>query len=206
MRRILLGAGGHGVVSAALAAACGAPVSDIVDPDPSTAARIPGAVWLAAEDDHVLRLDLEAVELVNGVGANGPADARRRLFDRLEAAGFRFPAFVHPTAWVAPGVVLASGVQVMAGAVIQPGAVIGRNVIINTRASVDHDCRIGDHVHIAPGSTLCGTVTVGTGAMVGAGAVVIPGRTIGEGAMIAAGAAVSRDIDPGVIARGVPAR
>jgi acetyltransferase-like isoleucine patch superfamily enzyme len=94
----------------------------------------------------------------------------------------------------------------MAGAVVQPGAFIGRNVIVNTRASVDHDCCIQDHVHIAPGSTLCGNVTVGLGAMVGAGAVVIPGLTIGAGAMIGAAAAVCSDVPEKAVARGVPAR
>jgi len=206
MRRILLGAGGHGVVAAALASACGRPVTDIIDPDPSTEARVPGARWLAAEDDEVLALAAEEVELVNGVGANGPAGARRRLFERLSEAGYHFPALIHPFSWVAPTAVISEGVQIMAGAVVQPGAAIGRNVIVNTRASVDHDCRIADHVHIAPGSTICGSVSIGEGAMIGAGAVVIPGLAIGAGAMIGAGAAVCRDVPEKALARGVPAR
>lgn len=206
MKRVLLGAGGHGVVAAALAAACGRPVTHIIDPDPATAARVPGADWLAADDDAVLSLAPGDVELVNGVGANGPAGMRRRLFERLVAAGYGFPTLIHPFAWIAPGVVLEDGAQIMAGVVIQPGSRIGRNVIVNTRASVDHDCLIGDHVHIAPGSTLCGTVSVGEGAMVGAGAVIIPGRSIGAAAMIAAGAVVCTDVAAGAVVRGIPAR
>ena len=48
----------------------------------------------------------------------------------------------------------------MAGVVIQSGSVIGDNVIVNTNASVDHDCRIGQHVHLAPGVVVCGNVCV----------------------------------------------
>ena len=40
---------------------------------------------------------------------------------------------------------------------------VGGNVIINTGATVDHDCRIEDAVHIAPGCHLCGGVSVGAG-------------------------------------------
>lgn len=41
---------------------------------------------------------------------------------------------------------------------------------------------------------------------IGAGATVMPGVTIGENAIIAAGSVVTKDIPPGVIAAGVPAK
>ena len=53
---------------------------------------------------------------------------------------------------------------------------IGANSIVNTRASVDHDCRIGETVHIAPGVTLSGAVTIGDGTHIGTGAVRHPGH------------------------------
>lgn len=205
-RVILMGGGGHGLVVAALAAACNLRIEALIDPERPANARFPGAEWLGAEDDAVLAFDANAVLLLNGVGANKPATARRRVFERLSARGYRFPTLVHPTAWVAPGVELSEGVQVMAGAVVQPGARIGANVILNTRASVDHECEIGAHVHVAPGATLCGCVSVGEGAMVGAGAVVIPGVKIGAGAMIGAGAAVTRDVPAGATVAGAPAK
>lgn len=60
----------------------------------------------------------------------------------------------------------------MAGAVINPGVGIGKGCIINTCSSVDHDCDVGGYVHIAVGSHLCGTVSVGDGTWIGAGATV----------------------------------
>ena len=47
-------------------------------------------------------------------------------------------------------------------------------MIVNTGASVDHECVIGDAVHLAPGARLAGRVTVGEAAWVGIGAVVKP--------------------------------
>ena len=38
----------------------------------------------------------------------------------------------------------------MQGAIIQTGIYIGKHCIINTGASVDHECVIEDYVHISP--------------------------------------------------------
>ena len=49
-------------------------------------------------------------------------------------------------------------------------------------------------------------VVFGEGALVGAGAVVLQYRRVGEGATVGAGAVVTKDLEPGVVAIGVPAR
>jgi len=43
-------------------------------------------------------------------------------------------------------------------------------------------------------------------ASIGSGAVILPGVTIGEGAMVAAGAVVTRNVEPGAVVAGCPAR
>jgi acetyltransferase-like isoleucine patch superfamily enzyme len=50
------------------------------------------------------------------------------------------------------------------------------------------------------------TVTIGANTWLGTRVVVLPGVTIGEGTVVAAGAVVTRDLPPGVLAAGVPAR
>ena len=44
------------------------------------------------------------------------------------------------------------------------------------------------------------------GASIGAGAVIVCGVTIGENAMVGAGAVVTRDVPPGAVVAGNPAR
>ncbi len=81
----------------------------------------------------------------------------------------------------------------MAGAVIQTGSKIGENTIINTRVSIDHDCCVGAHTHIAPGSVFSGGVTVGQGCHIGPGSVVIQGCCIAPGSFIRAQSLIKKD-------------
>ena len=77
--------------------------------------------------------------------------------------------------------------------------------IINTCSSVDHDCVIGDFVHIAVGSHLSGTVKVGDATWIGAGATVSNNVSICGRCMIGAGAVVVDDITESGTYMGVPA-
>ena len=94
----------------------------------------------------------------------------------------------------------------MAGAVINSGARIGTGCIVNTCASVDHDCNVGDYVHIAVGSHLCGTVSMGDETWIGAGAIVSNNISICSECMIGAGAVVVKDIKESGTYVGVPAK
>ena len=71
---------------------------------------------------------------------------------------------------------------------------------------MDHDCRIGVHVHIAPGCALSGTVKVGDNVHIGTGSTVTQGVRIGADSVIGAGAVVIDDVPPRARVAGVPAR
>jgi len=141
-----------------------------------------------------------------GVGVM-PGDTRRAaLIETCTRRGFELISVVHPSAIIAPRHEFGVGVQVLAGAVVQGGVRLGDNVIINTRASVDHDCVIGQDVMIGPGAILCGLVSVAAGAYVGAGAVLLPGVRIGARAVVGAGCTVTGDVAGGDTVVGNPAR
>ncbi len=84
-------------------------------------------------------------------------------------------------------------------------SLLGRACIINTGASVDHECRLGDGVHIGPGATLAGCVEVDDYATVYSGAVVLPRIRIGKSAIVGAGAVIRGDVPECTVVVGNPA-
>jgi len=194
---IVVGGGGHGKVVLSVLLSAGFRVDAVLD-DNST-------LWgqellgVSIRGPVTSRID-GTTKAVLGIGDNA---ARRRLSQELPCDWI---AATHPAAWVAQDVQVSDGAVVFAGAVVQPGAHIGRHAIVNTRASIDHDCVIGRWSHIAPGATLTGNVVVGDGALVGAGSVILPGVNVGAWAVVGAGAVVTKDVRPHTRVTGVPAR
>jgi len=117
-----------------------------------------------------------------------------------------FTNALHPSCVVSRFVQQGTGNMVLHGVIVQAHTSIGNHVILNTGASIDHDCVIGDYVHIAPRVVLCGRVSIDEGAFIGAGAVVLPGISIGAWSVVGAGSVVTRNVAAGEVVKGNPAR
>ena len=193
---VIIGASGHGKVAADIALKCG--YTDIVFLDDNISIKNCGRHSVVGSNDRV--------EDINGdvIVAIGNSAARRRIQESIEEE--RLAVLIHPDAVVAEDVTIGSGTVVMAGTVINPGSMIGRGCIINTCASVDHDCKLGDYVHVAVGAHLAGGVEVGDETWIGAGATVSNNIEICGRCMIGAGAVVVKDIEEAATYLGVPAR
>lgn len=83
---------------------------------------------------------------------------------------------------------------------------IGRHFHLNIYSYVEHDCVVGDFVTFAPAVRCNGSVTIGDGAYIGSNAVIRQGLIIGTGATVGMGAVVTRDVPPGAVWAGNPAR
>lgn len=193
-RLIIIGASGHGKVVADIAILNG--YNDIVFLDDDRTIKECAGFPVIGNSSEAPEGDVFV--------AIGNAIIRKKLMncygDRKQ------PVLIHPNAVIARGNSIGIGSAIMAGAIINPGAQIGKGVIINTTSSVDHDCIIGDFVHVAVGAHLCGAVSVGNNTWIGAGATVSNNVRICDNCMIGAGAVIVKNIyEPGTYV-GVPAK
>lgn len=203
---VVLGAGGHARVLVDTLLLNGCNIIGVVDNDKSKIGSTILGIPVIGDDGIILDYSIQQIQLANGLGSVGPTKARKDLFETFSKKGYQFPNIIHRTAIIAKNVHLEAGIQIMAAVVLQTGSFIGANTIINTKASVDHDCIIGTNVHIAPGVTLSGAVQVGDNVHIGTGATVIQGVKIGQDSIIAAGAVVIDNVPSGVTIVGVPGK
>ena len=143
---------------------------------------------------------------VHAVCCIGDPRGRRELALSLAGSDVSFASVVHPSALMSEHVKLGVGCVVGARAVLTSQVKVGDHVVIGVGAIISHDSEIEDYATLAPGVLLAGCTRVGYGAELGANATVIPGRCVGRGARVGAQSAVIEDVEPNVVAAGVPAR
>jgi len=198
----ILGASGHGKVVADTAECCGwQSVEFFDDAWPSIQKN---GVWPIVGDTIALLKKLADFDGV--LVAIGNNRIRYAKLLELQAMGGRLVTLVHPAAVVSRYAEIAEGTVVFAGAVVNAGTIIKPGAILNTGCSVDHDCVLGNAVHISPGARLAGGVCVGDESWVGIGSSVRQLINIGQSVVVGAGSAVVSDIPNGMVVAGVPAK
>jgi acetyltransferase-like isoleucine patch superfamily enzyme len=112
--------------------------------------------------------------------------------------------------WVGPGATLSVGPGALLG--VRGNINVAERLTIGAGTEMSWDCRImdtdfhtiyGEDGEPRPTTT---PVVIGERVLLGAGSTVLKGVTIGDGAVVAAASVVSRDVDPGAVVAGNPAR
>lgn len=117
------------------------------------------------------------------------------------------------------GCTIGDDCKVAAFVEIQRGVVVGDRCKIEPFAFLPTGVRLGDGVFVGPhacftndkhpratGDWEVTPTVVEDGASIGAGAVILCGVRVGRGAMVGAGAVVTKDVPPGMLVVGNPAR
>lgn len=123
-------------------------------------------------------------------------------------------ARIEPGALIRDQVAIGNNAVIMMGAVINIGAEIGDDSMIDMDAVLGGRAIVGKRCHVGAGAVLAGViepasakpVQIDDDVLIGANAVVIEGVHVGKGAVVAAGAVVTKDVAPGTVVAGVPAR
>jgi UDP-N-acetylbacillosamine N-acetyltransferase len=130
---------------------------------------------------------------------------RRDLCNLAQACGLELVNAIHPSAIIASDALLGSGIWAAAGVIINSDVQIG-DAVINTGATIDHNCIISSYINISPGCHLSGRTVIENYAFLGTGAISIPDIKIGAGAIVGAGAVMVSDVQSYTTVVGVPAR
>ncbi len=204
---MIWGGKGHARVLRPILEDAGYRVVLVFDQNPAVPAPFTDIPFLTEEralDEWVATRPSNSLGFVIAVGGENGRE-RCRLAQSLVQRGVEPVSAIHQRSWVARSALLGAGCHVLAMAAVCVDARLGVQCIVNTNASIDHECIIGDGVHIMPGATLAGCVEVENFATIGSNATVLPRVRIGEEAVVGAGAVVIDDVPPRARVVGSPA-
>jgi sugar O-acyltransferase (sialic acid O-acetyltransferase NeuD family) len=196
----IIGASGHGKVLADMAELLGYNVTFFDDAYPN---KLANEHWPIAGNLTVLLKNPNLYECV--VVAIGNNQMRNTLCIKLINDGFKLPTLIHPTSVISKYAKIADGSVFLANSVVNAFAQIGRNCIINTGAIIEHDCVIGEAVHVSPNVALAGGTKVGDLSWLGIGSLTKQLVEICENTIIGANTTVINNIPSNVMAVGTPA-
>jgi sugar O-acyltransferase (sialic acid O-acetyltransferase NeuD family) len=201
---IIIGAGGHAKVVAEAARLAGWSVLGFVDEinDVSGQRDFFGAnLW--ANTAAAIAANGEPADWFVAIGNNV---ARAQKILQMQESGMSLATIIHPTAVVSKHSRVGQASFVAALAHLGPDSVVGDGVIVNTSASVDHDCIVENFAHLSPRCVLGGHAYIGSRAWVGMGAVVRDRARIGADCVVGAASLVLHEAAAGEVVVGIPAK
>jgi sugar O-acyltransferase (sialic acid O-acetyltransferase NeuD family) len=206
-KMLLIGGGGH--CKSVLDSLIGLSFYDdiaIVDIKKNIGKKILEKRIIGTDDDLEELFDKGYENAFISIGSTGDTRLRRKLYNRIRTIGFNIPNIIDKTAIVSEDARISNGAFVGKNAVINAGVVIGEGAIINTGTIIEHDCQVGDFVHLAPGAVLCGDVVIEENVHVGASSVVKQQISIGHDSIIGMGSVVINNISSQSLAYGNPCK
>ena len=201
MPLVIIGSGGHAVSLANVALSCGYKIQYFVDK------KQKGLDFLGFKVIGDLA-ELENTENFAYAIAVGDNAVREAIY--IELIDVRphlyFPPLVHSSAVISSFTQIGDGTVVMPNAVIGPNSKVGNFCLINTKASIDHDCTMLDYSSLAPGAVTGGRVTIGRRSVISIGATIKHGISIGDDSLVGANSYLNQDLISNQIAYGTPAK
>ena len=138
--------------------------------------------------------------------ANGDPKIKNKIYNRLNEQNIRPSNFIDKTSILSPSAKYKEGLIVMPYCSISSFADISHNVTINYNSNVGHHTTIGNNSFISSMVNIGGGVNIGSQVFIGMGAQIKEGVTIGDNSIISMGSIVHKNVPPGLIAMGNPAR
>ena len=186
----IYGASGQGLVCADIARAVGYKEVIFLDDD--------------EKKGQIFTPNLPKHDIFIAVGENA---ARKKLFEKVQKAGFNCVSLIHPSAIISQSASISGeNVAIMPFVAINARAVIEAGVILNTACVIEHECLVGAFSHISVGAKLAGNVKIGKACFLGVNSCVLPNLSLVGEVILGAGGVATKNITQKGVYAGVPAK
>ena len=184
-RAIIFGAGGHARAILQMVREAGYCVVGIVDSSIPRGSVLSNGIPIIGPESELPQIYLSGVRFAFiGVGGSINNKDRIRIYEEILKNGFVLPPLVSRAAHFETSSSLGEATYIFPGANVGANCIIANNVIVNQGVSLCHDCKIGDHVHLAPRAILAGSVTVMSGTTIGMGSALMNGVVVGKNSLV----------------------
>ncbi len=144
-------------------------------------------------------------ELEVSIAIGEPA-VRERIYQKVQDSGIHLATLIHPGVYIDESCRIGEGVTICEGVTITSCVCLEDNVYVQPHSVIGHDIHIGRHTMVGANVEIGGADRIGERVFIGFLAGTLQGLTIGDDVEISAGSLVFRDIEPGMIVMGNPAR
>ena len=167
---ILVGGGGHCKSVIDVAEGAGYTILGILDKPEEVGKQVLDYKVIGTDDD-IPQLAAKA-DFVITVGQIRSSAIRRRIAERIDAAGGYLAIIIAADATVSRYATIGEGTVILHKCVVNADARIGRHCIINTMANIEHEAQIGDFCHVSTGVMVNGGAVIDDDTFVGSQSVV----------------------------------
>ncbi len=202
-RLVIIGAGGHGKVAAECAESMGIFDNIVFLDGVFEQVKQVGPWHIVGQPEAFSSLQNDNTHFFVAIGDN---KVRQLWLSRLRDSKASIATLIHASATMSEYSSIGEGGILCAHSVVNPFSCLGLGAILNTGATLDHDCEVADYVHIAPGCNIAGGVKIGDLSFIGIGSSVLQSVNIGKKCVLGAGSVVVSDIKENTLGYGVPAK
>lgn len=131
---------------------------------------------------------------------------RKDIYERLFAAGFNQPSYIHETAFIDPSAKLGRNCFIMPGVVIERNVIIGDNVMVWSNSTICHDTVVGSYCFIAANSVIGGNCKIGRSSFLGFASTIIQNTETDEETLLGAMSLLKNNTNGSGKYIGIPAK
>lgn len=199
---LIVGDGGHGkvVLDAAQESKKYNKIAFLVNYNPSN--KVSGIEYYNENKISYKELMIDFPKIIVAIGDN---KTRLKKSIKLKQAGFNLETIIHPNAYVSKYATIEEGCFIGIHSVVNVFARIGKACVINTASIVEHECVLGDGVHLSPNVSMGGKTKIDDLSWICIGSSIVDKISIGKEVIVAAGSVVINNVNDKTLVAGAPA-